>query len=156
MVICFLSNIAGSQTISKEENELKDMLNLLRIKAETHLIHWHSLENYISDQFSSERRDTGCREKSVEDEGHDKCSISSDTHDESTPDKATLYLKSACEMVRKRSSETAVIFLYLPKPPRIQNSTKAESYLTNLEVLTNHWPPTLLVRGVSPVTSTTL
>ena len=65
-------------------------------------------------------------------------------------------------MVRKRSSETAVIFLYLPKLPRIQNSTKedhdkkAENYLTNLELLTNHWPPTLLVRGVSPVTSTTL
>ena len=138
------------------------MLNLLRIKAETHLIYCHSLENYISDQFSSEQRDTACKENSVEDEGHDKCSISSDTHDESTPDKVTLYLKSACEMVRKRSSETAVIFLYLPKPPRIQNSTKedhetkAESYLTNLEVLTNHWPPTLLVRGVSPVTSTTL
>ena len=145
------------------------MLNLLRIKAETHLLHWHSLENYISGQFSFDRRDIGCNDQSVEDKRHEKCSMDNDTNDgstpdndASTPDKNILYLQSACEMVRKRSSETAVIFLYLPKPPRIQNSTKedhdkkAENYLTNLELLTNHWPPTLLVRGVSPVTSTTL
>ena len=138
------------------------MLNLLRIKAETHLLHWYSLENYIIDQLPFDRRDIGCNDQSVEDERHDTRSNGSDTNNESTPDKTILYLQSACEMVRKRSSETAVTFLYLPKPPRIQNSTKedhntkAENYLTNLEVLTNHWPPTLLVRGVSPVTSTTL
>ena len=152
------------------------MLNLLRIKAETHVLHWHSLENYISDQMSFNQRVIGSYDHSVEDERHGSCSMNNDTKDGSTPDadgstpdadgatpdKTILYLKSACEMVRKRSSETAVIFLYLPKPPRIQNSTKeehyrkAENYLTNLEELTNHWPPTLLVRGVSPVTSTTL
>ena len=55
--------------------------------------------------------------------------------------------------LQKRSSETAVAFLYLPEPPP---ETEAEFYLDSLTALTDNWPPTLMVRGVSPVTSTTL
>ena len=55
--------------------------------------------------------------------------------------------------IQKRSSETAVAFLYLPEPPP---ETEAEFYLDSLTALTDNWPPTLMVRGVSPVTSTTL
>lgn len=64
------------------------------------------------------------------------------------------YLMSACETVRRRSTETAVTFLYLPRPP--SRTGDYAKYLDCLETLTDNWPPTLLVRGVSPVTSTTL
>lgn len=64
------------------------------------------------------------------------------------------YLKSACETVRRRSGETAVTFLYLPLPPPSEGHF--HKYLDCLATLTENWPPTLIVRGVSPVTSTTL
>lgn len=64
------------------------------------------------------------------------------------------YLMSASETVKRRSSETAVTFLYLPMPPSRQEDYA--KYLDCLTLLTENWPPTLLVRGVSPVTSTTL
>ena len=88
------------------------------------------------------------------------------------------YLLSAADAVRRRSADTAVVFLYLPQPPpsaRVVSKTpsssssataatseapsqpsEAEEYLKALETLTEEWPPTLMVRGVSPVTSITL
>ena len=95
------------------------MLELLRIRATTHVLNW------VPDltEFSVERL-------------------------------TNAYLMSACETVRRRSSETAVTFLYLPTPPgKSENYVK---YLDSLTTLTDNWPPTLLIRGVSPVTSTTL
>ncbi len=84
------------------------------------------------------------------------------------------YLLSAADAVRRRSDNTAVVFLYLPRPPspglhgfhrtKKEKSHKNvfsddgddESYLSALSTLTEEWPPTLMVRGVSPVTSITL
>ena len=40
------------------------------------------------------------------------------------------YLMSACETVRRRSSETAVTFLYVPIPP--PNEADYEKYLSIL------------------------
>lgn len=64
------------------------------------------------------------------------------------------YLKSASEIVRRRSSDTAVTFLYMPKPP--WDETEHARYYDELTMLTDNWPPTMIVRGVSPVTSITL
>ena len=117
---------------AQEEEQLTKMLDSLRIIAETYVLHWSNVTEYQS--WASSKPRISC-------------------------------LKSACEMVRCRSSKTAVTFLYLPSPPPLQVRTSvskedavcvAENYLNDLEILTNHWPPTLLVRGVSPVTSTTL
>ena len=118
----------------------------------------HNLENYNSGTGGTfVGGDTEPENQDVE-----QGTKSNEKHDKNPTNKRLSYLKSACEMVRLRSSETAVTFLYLPKLPRLdssskeENVSKAENYLTNLDILTNHWPPTLLVRGVSPVTSTTL
>ncbi len=46
-----------------------------------------------------------------------------------------------------------MVFLYLPDPP--SDNDEAESYLSALSRLTRDWPPTIMVRGVSPVTSIT-
>ena len=72
--------------------------------------------------------------------------------DEALKDAA--YLKSASDAVRTLSGETAVAFLYLPKPP--SDEMLHEKYFEAMTRITHHWPPTLLVRGVSPVTSITL
>jgi hypothetical protein len=100
------------------------MLELLRIKASTHVLNWVP-------------------------ESEPLASSNELNIDRLTP----AYLKSACETVRRRSGETAVTFLYMPMPPTSKNH---DNYLDFLASLTNHWPPTLIVRGVSPVTSTTL
>ena len=108
------------------EIQLKQMLELLRIKASTHVLSW------VPDIDS----EMGINNSS----GYERLNHA--------------YLKSACETVRRRSTETAVIFLYLPIPPSSEDYYV--KYLDALSILSDNWPPTLMVRGVSPVTSTTL
>ena len=74
--------------------------------------------------------------------------------DSEFPDLSVNYLASVCDLVVCRSHETAVSFLYLPEPPRLVRDY--ESYYNMLTAITENWPPTLLVRGASAVTSTTL
>ena len=57
-------------------------------------------------------------------------------------------------MIRQESSNTSVVFAYLPLPP--SSSRLSEDYLDQLSLLTDNLPPTCLVHGLSPVTSTTL
>ena len=104
------------------------MLELLRIKASTHVLSW--VPDINSQMGNVENSPIG-----FERLNH-------------------AYLKSACETVRRRSTETAVIFLYLPMPPSTEDYYV--KYLDALSILSENWPPTLMVRGVSPVTSTTL
>lgn len=64
------------------------------------------------------------------------------------------FLRNVNCMIQEHSSSTAVIFLYLPVPP--SKKSERSSYLSKLDILTKDLPPTLLVHGISPVTSTTL
>lgn len=56
--------------------------------------------------------------------------------------------------IKDCSRNTAVTFLYLPRPP--QDTTSQLEYLLSLTALTNDLPPTILVHGLNPVISTTL
>ena len=71
---------------SETEEQLAHMLELLRIKASTHVLNWVP-------EVEEEHIHTGYERLTQ------------------------AYLKSACETVRRRSTETAVTFLYLPMPP---------------------------------------
>lgn len=64
------------------------------------------------------------------------------------------YLKSINELIKEQCDNTAVTFLYLPKIRG--DEEEQEAYLNHLEVITNDLPPTVLVHGIHPVTSTTL
>ncbi|XP_050051515.1 solute carrier family 12 member 9 isoform X2 [Dermacentor andersoni] len=68
------------------------------------------------------------------------------------------YLHAVNAMIKQHSQTTAVLFLYLPPPPPPSDDGDAQrlAYLNQLDLLTSGLPPTLLVHGISPVTSTTL
>jgi len=57
-------------------------------------------------------------------------------------------------VIREQCSGTAVVFLYLPRPPT--DFTRHDEYLHCLELMSDSLPPTVLVHGLHPVTSTTL
>ena len=64
------------------------------------------------------------------------------------------YLEEANDFIQGKCTQTAVSFIYLPKPPRCPGDHPR--YLANLEALTRGLPPSILIHGVSPVISTTL
>lgn len=63
-------------------------------------------------------------------------------------------LSAVNSLLMEHSSQAAVRFLYLPRPPA--QSSQAQQYLANLEAVTNSLGPTLLIHGVTPVTCTDL
>ncbi|KAK9300057.1 hypothetical protein QLX08_007107 [Tetragonisca angustula] len=69
------------------------------------------------------------------------------------------YILSVNQLIKQHSLQTATIFMYLPAPP-VSNTwdenTIYRQYLQLLTELTADLPPTVLVHGVSAVTSTTL
>lgn len=96
-----------------EEQKLKRMLDMLRIKAKTELL------------------------------------PASQTYEEGKQ-----YIQQMNELVMSRSKDTAVVFLYMPCLPH--DDSKYPEFLDSLTTLTNYLPPTIIVRGVSPVMTTTL
>jgi len=64
------------------------------------------------------------------------------------------HVKRINGVIQEQCSGTAVVFLYLPRPPL--DFTRHEEYLRCLELLTDSLPPTVLVHGLHSVTSTTL
>ena len=66
------------------------------------------------------------------------------------------FHRSVNQLLRQHSEQTAASFLYLPVPPDGDEATVYPNYLQLLTELTADLPPTVLVHGVSPVTSTAL
>nr|XP_018911894.1 PREDICTED: solute carrier family 12 member 9-like [Bemisia tabaci] len=85
-------------------------------------------------------------------------------HNQGPVDKnSKVYLQKVNKMIQEQSQSTAITFVYLPPPPRdhMDPSGSAiaatrENYLQCLSELTTELPPTVLVYGLSAVTSTTL
>ncbi|XP_017052938.1 solute carrier family 12 member 9 [Drosophila ficusphila] len=78
---------------------------------------------------------------------------------EETLNRSLLYMQRANQIIRERSDQTALSFIYLSAPPKLSTQDFAQrsaSYMELLTELTAELPPTILVHGVSTVTSTTL
>nr|CAD7597747.1 unnamed protein product [Timema genevievae] len=64
------------------------------------------------------------------------------------------------QLIQEHCKNTTATFIYLPAPPALESSEEEEliylQYLHLLTKLTFDLPPTILVHGVSAVTSTTL
>ena len=66
------------------------------------------------------------------------------------------YVSGVNQLVSRHSVDTAVSFLFLPPPPPQQDSRHHPTYLSLLTQLTEGLRPTVLVQGVSAVTTTNL
>ena len=108
---------------------LKEYLSALRIRGKVHVVEW---ENAGTPKPSS--------------------SESPAFPDVTLPEED--LVKRINGVIREQCSGTAVVFLYLPRPP--SDFTRHEAYLRCLEMMSDSLPPTVLVHGLHPVTSTTL
>ncbi len=125
--------IHNDSIVNSQEALVTRMLQLLRISASARVVHWTPPKDHL-------------------------------LLDETAMDET--YLECANQMVLEHSADTAVTFLYLPEPPKptptqqpphsFASSSSPSRFLAALNTLTTNWPPTLMVRGVSPVMSITL
>jgi len=154
-------------------NEMSRFLRDLRIRGEIKTVSWDQLpERFRRESVNSEGSEEGGHDRrAYEDQGRRGAPLPRVTDE---------YLQSVSELIRSQCSNTAVVFLYLPRPPVISASSQGanseegacggaaphtdgarsapglENYLRQLDLMTANLPPTILVHGVQPVTCTAL
>ncbi|ESO10179.1 hypothetical protein HELRODRAFT_73094 [Helobdella robusta] len=118
----------SSSEMKRIESLLVDFLNLFRIRAEIKVVEIDDLMHHMH--------------------------ISSDFTSNSDPIFSDSYIQQVNEILKSQSSNTAVLFLYLPTVP--DSERKQVIYYRQLELLTQEIPPTVLVHGLQPVICTSL
>ncbi|XP_053217157.1 solute carrier family 12 member 9 [Podarcis raffonei] len=141
--------------VSKEE-KLRELLTKLRIKATIKIVTWDQVvalhghpQHAAGPRGDPERPDPpsgagGCPEKPARETYLNAATFQ--VTDE--------YLASVNDLLLKQGGQTAVRFLYLPRPPA--DTSQYERYLEQLAILTTDLGPTLLIHGLTPVTCTEL
>ena len=75
------------------------------------------------------------------------------------------FMSASNQLIKERSHNTAIAFMYLPPPPTSKQNVGATDdqlskmrvrYLELLSILTEDLPPTVLVHGIHAVTSTAI
>lgn len=115
---------SGSQAWVVNEETFRELLKKLRIRASIKIVPWDSVVHHALPQ------------------------------EEQTQPLSEDFLSAVNALLIEHSSQAAVRFLYLPRPPPLLS--KAQQYITQLETVTNQLGPTLLIHGVTPVTYTDL
>ncbi|EPB74277.1 amino acid permease [Ancylostoma ceylanicum] len=119
------------QDMHRRDRQLKQMLDWLRIKAESVVVPWdHVVCHYPQSGAAANSQ-------------------------RPTVDLPVPYLTAFNDMIKRYSEEAAITLLNLPLPPDDAN-TNADRYLDQIRRLTDALPPTLMVHGVSSVISTAL
>lgn len=131
----FLFVNAQTENTSQKEQKLEAFLRQLRIIAKIQIVSWESIASALEREFDmsinyAESRMQEFNETSSE------------------------FLTAVNRLIKSFSSRTQVTFLYLPRPPHEKSLHK--TYLQQIQGLTEGLPPTVLVHGLHPVTSTTL
>ncbi|KAK0089662.1 hypothetical protein PV325_006085 [Microctonus aethiopoides] len=130
------------------EYKIRKMLNVLRISASIQKIpNWDVRTAALKGKSLIECRD---------DENYDE---TNNYTNQSLSNVARSYILGVNQLIREYSNTTAVTFIYLPGPPTTNSWDENmiyQQYLQALTELTADLPPTILVHGVSAVTSTTL
>ncbi|XP_078616081.1 solute carrier family 12 member 9-like isoform X2 [Branchiostoma floridae x Branchiostoma japonicum] len=116
----------------RREAKLKELLTQLRIQADINIINW---EHVICLRGNPEGT-------VLTDEAPVAMAITEE------------YLRAMNELIKQQSQNTAVNFLYLTRPP--VDTSRYPEYLSRYDLLTHDLPPTVLVHGLSAVTSTDL
>ena len=111
------------------EETFRELLRKLRIRASIKIVPWDSVVQHHT------QPDMECSAEQVQalSEG---------------------FLLAVNSMLMEHSSQAAVRFLYLPRPPA--HRSQSQQYIAQLEAVTTGLGPTLLIHGVTPVTYTDL
>lgn len=127
--------------------KLEKLLNSLRISATIHEItDWNRNDDFV-------------RHASILKQLTSKADPDIDVINEENLNRSRLYMQRANQIIQDKSNATAVTFIYLAPPPKTSSlnfTNTSKLYLELLTELTSDLPPTILVHGVSAVTSTTL
>jgi len=128
---------------------VKQVLTELRIPAKVVVVHWDDVTYLLSDDHDAHV-----------DSGHGASSSVEPQKERSKVDPARYqfvpdeYLHGINALVRDNSRETTVSFMYLAIPP--SDPREHRRYIEQYERITKDIPPTVLVHGVSSVTTTVL
>lgn len=137
--------------VSKEE-KLRELLTKLRIKATIKIVTWDQVvalhghpQHAAGPQGDPERSDLPSGAEKPARETYLNAATFQVTDE---------YLASVNDLLLKQGGQTAVRFLYLPRPPA--DTSQYERYLEQLAILTTDLGPTMLIHGLTPVTCTEL
>ncbi|NXY79279.1 S12A9 protein, partial [Glareola pratincola] len=146
----FLCVEAGAMPHAQEE-KLRQLLKDLRIQAQIQLVPWDAVTRL---HWQTQRGPPGGPApagETAEEEEEEEEAVNFPANTTQVSDE---YVCAANKLVLEQSPAPAVRFLYLPRPPA--DTSLYPLYLRQLELLTRGLGPTVLVHGVSAVTSTQL
>ncbi|XP_067157828.1 solute carrier family 12 member 9 isoform X2 [Apteryx mantelli] len=138
----FLCVEAGAMPHAQED-KLRQLLKDLRIQAQIQLVPWDAV---VSLHWQAQRAPPGGPALAEEESTVNFPANATQVSDE--------YVCAANKLILEQGPAPAVRFLYLPRPPA--DTSLYPLYLHHLDLLTRDLGPTVLVHGVSAVTSTQL
>ena len=147
----FLCIDAINDNAIRTQQHLDELLNQLRINAQTRMIAWENVTSLLN-PTASNNGDGGAATISVEQPTSTGPTANAPTN--SFVDINDHYIRGVNELIRQQCDNTACLYLYLPRPPR--DRTLSARYIRALDLLSNDLPPVMFVHGVSAVTCTQL
>lgn len=115
-----------------KEETFRELLRKLRIRASIKIVPWDAVAKMY---WNQEEQSEG------------------ETPTKPTPPLLEDLLSAVNALLMEHSSQAAVRFLYLPRPPA---QSEAQQYLAQLEAISHGLGPTLFIHGLTPVTCTDL
>lgn len=122
---------------TEKEQSFRELLDKLRIRAKIKVVAWDGVVRLLSPVGDGPRH-----LEDLDDLSRAPLPVTQE------------FLSAVNGLLREHSSEAAVRFLYLPRPPAV--SAQYQRYLAQLDTLSRNLGPTLLIHGLTPVTCTEL